>query len=40
MTQHTTTFEIERPVSADDAAAIAVPGPAATPLPAKKINFR
>ncbi len=30
MTQHTTTFEIERPVSAGDAVAIAVPGPTAT----------
>ncbi len=40
MTQHTTSFEIERPVSANDAVAIAVPGPAATPVPAKKLNFR
>src|SRR5580698_2254575 len=40
MTQHTTTFEIERPVSGTDAVAIAVPGSAATPAPAKKLNFR
>ena len=40
MTQHTTTFEIERPVSASDAVAIAVPGPAATSVPAKKFNLR
>src|SRR5580698_1091422 len=40
MTQHTTTFEIERPVSGTDAVAIAVPGSAATPAPAKKINLR
>jgi membrane fusion protein (multidrug efflux system) len=40
MTQHTTTFEIERPVSASDAVAIAVPGPAATSVLAKKFNLR
>src|SRR6202451_3061197 len=40
MTQHTTTFEIERPVSASDAVAIAVPGPAATSVPAGKFNLR
>jgi membrane fusion protein (multidrug efflux system) len=40
MTQHTTTFEIERPVSAGDAVAVAVPGPATTSVPAKKFNFR
>jgi len=40
MTQHTTTFEIERPVSASDAVAIAVPGPAATSVPARKFNLR
>src|ERR1700689_3080564 len=40
MTQHTTTFEIERPVSASDAVAIAVPDPAATSVPAKKFNLR
>jgi membrane fusion protein, multidrug efflux system len=40
MTQHTTTFEIERPVSANDAVGIAVPGAATIPVPAKKLNFR
>src|SRR6202161_4384967 len=40
MTQHTTTFEIERPVAASDAVAIAVPGPAANSVPARKFNLR
>ena len=40
MTQHSTTFEIERPVPAADAVGKLLPGPAATPVPAKKINFR
>ena len=39
MTQHTITFEIERPVSANDAVA-ALPGVTAIPAPAKKLNLR
>jgi membrane fusion protein (multidrug efflux system) len=40
MTQHSTTFEIERPVAAADAIGSELPGAAAIPVPAKKINFR
>src|ERR1700744_4978593 len=40
MTQHSTTFEIERPLSANDAVAAALPGFQATAAPAKKINLR
>jgi membrane fusion protein (multidrug efflux system) len=40
MTQHTTTFEIERPVSANDAVAATLPGVTAAPAFAKKLNLR
>ena len=39
MTQHSTTFEIERPVPAAEAVG-PLPGAAAAPVPAKKLNFR
>jgi membrane fusion protein (multidrug efflux system) len=40
MTQHSTTFEIERPVRAGEAVGPLLPGAAAAPIPAKKLNFR
>ena len=40
MTQHTTTFPVERPVSADDAVAASLPGIQAIAAPAKKLNLR
>jgi membrane fusion protein (multidrug efflux system) len=40
MTQHSTTFEIERPVPAAEAAPSLLPGTIATPIPAKKFNLR
>src|SRR6201996_8423669 len=40
MTQHSTTFEIERPVSATEAVAASLPGIKATAEPAKKLNLR
>ena len=40
MTQHTTTFEIERPVSAADAVAATLPGVTAAPAAGNKINLR
>jgi membrane fusion protein (multidrug efflux system) len=40
MTQHSTTFEIERPVPAAEAVGPLLPGPAPAPIPAKKLNFR
>src|ERR1700743_2051091 len=39
MTQHTTTFEIERPVTATDAIAATLPGITAA-APVKKLNLR
>src|ERR1700743_307264 len=40
MTQHSTTFEIERPVPAAEVVGNLVPGAAAIPAPAKKLNLR
>jgi membrane fusion protein (multidrug efflux system) len=40
MTQHSTTFEIERPVPADAAIGDLLPGKIAAPAPAKKLNLR
>jgi membrane fusion protein, multidrug efflux system len=40
MTQHSTTFEIERPVPADAAVGDLLPGTVAAPVPAKKLNLR
>src|SRR6201996_6029771 len=40
MTQHSTTFEIERPVPAGAAVGDLLPGQAKTAAPAKKLNLR
>ena len=40
MTQHSTTFEIERPVPAGAALGDLLPGTVAAPAPAKKLNLR
>src|SRR6201986_1732002 len=40
MTQHSTTFEIERPVSPTEAVAASLPGIKVTAEPAKKLNLR
>jgi len=40
MTQHPTTFEIERPVSAADAVAATLPRVTVAPAPPKKVNLR
>src|SRR5271154_2821262 len=40
MTQHSTTFPIERPVPAAEAVGNLLPGAAATPVPTKKFNLR